>query len=77
MLRDPFDPAAMRRAENACLESGNADRSPCWICGRPIRYARAAVHRLIGVAAGGDPTDPTNLVPAHPECATVPNSRRW
>ncbi|PZS15330.1 MAG: hypothetical protein DLM60_17470 [Pseudonocardiales bacterium] len=75
MIRDPL--AAIRRAEKLCLESGKADRSPCWICGRPIRYARAAVHRLVSVADGGDPADPSNLVPVHRECAPVPNSRRW
>ncbi|PZS14120.1 MAG: hypothetical protein DLM60_19670 [Pseudonocardiales bacterium] len=78
MLRDQLDPAAaIRHAETVCLDSGKTNRTPCWICGRPIRYARAAVHRLIGVADGGDPTDPDNLVPAHRSCAPVPNSRRW
>ncbi len=76
MIRDPL--AAVRRAEKVCLESGKADRSPCWICGRPIQYGRnVVVHRITDPANGGDPADLTNLVPVHRECAPPRNSRRW
>jgi hypothetical protein len=76
--RDTFDPVAIRRAETVCLESGKANRTPCWICGQAIRYGRAAVvHRLIEVADGGDAADESNLIPVHKECAPPRNSRRW
>lgn len=71
MLRDQLDPAAIRRAETACLESGRADRTPCWICGKMINYRTAATVHYIG-----DPRE-AHAVPVHKRCAPVRNSRQW
>jgi len=64
MIRDR-DPAT------ACLENAAADRSPCWICGRPINYRTAAAVHYIG-----DPQE-AHAVPVHKKCAPPRNSRRW
>lgn len=51
---------------------------PCYLCQLPINYELTrwnyrhrlapTVHHIIGLAEGGDPTDPTNLAPAHRSC---------
>lgn len=77
-------------AEAACLAQGEANRTPCRICGKPLDYAlrphhhhhrAATVHRITTVIQGGEPLDPNNMAPAHRECAERaqrnPNSRRW
>jgi hypothetical protein len=70
------------RAAADCLVDNGASGTPCWICGRPLNYALPKKHRLAAVAylTGGDPTEPSDLAPAHRECndkATQRNSRQW
>ena len=60
------------------MAEAEARRAPCYLCGGPIDYALTRVHHLhrlagtvhhiIGLAQGGDPLDPANLVPAHRSC---------
>lgn len=67
-----------RRAAAECLANGEYNRTPCYFCHQPISYEltrfnyrhrlAATVHHIIGLAAGGDPLDPCNLVPAHRSC---------
>lgn len=74
-----------RRAQKECMESGEALRIPCWICGQPIDYAftrryphhryAGTVHHIHGLAQGGDPLDPSNLTPAHRSCNTRESNR--
>lgn len=69
---------AYHRAAAECLKIGAKNNTPCWICGRTIRYrTTAAVHYLVAVADGGDPLAADNLVPAHHQCVPPRNSRRW
>ncbi|MBV9651687.1 MAG: HNH endonuclease [Pseudonocardiales bacterium] len=67
------------------MADAEASCTPCFLCGRPIDYqlTRArplhrlagTVHHIIGLAQGGDPLDPTNLVPAHRGCNTRESNR--
>lgn len=67
------------------MAAGEANRTPCYACGRPISYelTRAmpqhamagTVHHIIGLAQGGDPLDPANLTPAHRGCNTRLSNR--
>lgn len=67
-----------RKAQAAVMAKSEVNLAPCYLCGRPIDYifTRAyphhrlagTVHHIHGLAQGGDPLDPTNLVPAHRGC---------
>jgi hypothetical protein len=67
-----------RRAAAECLANGAYNHTPCYFCRLPIDYElsrvnhrhrlAATVHHIIGLAQGGDPLDPYNLVPAHRSC---------
>jgi 5-methylcytosine-specific restriction endonuclease McrA len=67
------------------MATGQANRAPCWMCGRPIDYefTRArqlhrlagTAHHIVGLAQGGDPLDPLNLAPAHRGCNTRHSNR--
>lgn len=74
-----------RRAQALCMRTGEDNRTPCCLCGRPINYAftrampqhamAGTVHHIIGLAQGGDPLDPVNLAPAHRGCNTRASNR--
>jgi 5-methylcytosine-specific restriction endonuclease McrA len=74
-----------RRARALCMATGEVNRTPCWMCGRPIDYEftrqhplhrlAGTVHHIIGLAQGGDPLDPANLTPAHRGCNTRESNR--
>ena len=67
------------------MATGEANRTPCWMCGRPIDYefTRArplhrlagTAHHIIRLAQGGDPLDPANLAPAHRGCNTSESNK--
>jgi hypothetical protein len=66
------------RAAAECLAYGELNRIPCFFCQLPVDYEltrlnhrhrlAATVHHIHGLAQGGHPTDPANLVPAHRHC---------
>jgi hypothetical protein len=70
--------ARWRTAQALCIANGEYNATPCWFCGQPIDYEltrwnhlhkrAATVHHIVGLAQGGDPTDPGNLTPAHRGC---------
>lgn len=74
-----------RRAQAACMSAGEAYRLPCALCRLPINYEltkalpnhrmAGTAHHVQGLAQGGDPLDPSNLVPAHRGCNTRESNR--
>jgi len=74
-----------RRAQAECMHAGAMNNTPCWLCGQPINYEMTKVlhlhplagtaHHIVGLAEGGDPLDPANLVPAHRRCNSVEGNR--
>jgi 5-methylcytosine-specific restriction endonuclease McrA len=62
-----------------------ATLAPCSLCGQPIDYGftrayprhslAGTVHHWIGLAQGGDPTDPANLTVAHQGCNSREGNR--
>lgn len=76
-----------RRAQALCIATGEANNTPCGVCGRPIDYTltkarprhrlAGSAHHIISLAQGGHPTDQANLTPAHRGCNTaVSNQQR-
>jgi 5-methylcytosine-specific restriction endonuclease McrA len=67
------------------MADGAYNRTPCYLCGKPIDYAftqarhnhrlAGTAHHIHGLAQGGDPYDPANLVPAHRGCNTRESNR--
>jgi 5-methylcytosine-specific restriction endonuclease McrA len=67
------------------MADGAANFTPCFLCGKPIDYAftryyplhrlAGTAHHILGLAQGGDPCDPANLVPAHRGCNTRESNR--
>lgn len=67
------------------MAKGEAEGIPCYLCHKPINYELTRVlplhsqagttHHIIGLAQGGNPVDPANLVPAHRGCNTREGNR--
>ena len=77
--------ARWRRVQAQVMADGEAQLTPCCLCGRAIDYQSTkvrplhrmagTVHHVIGLAQGGDPTDLGNLAPAHRGCNTRQGNR--
>lgn len=83
MDRDPVTSKAERQAAADCLTDASPAGEPCALCARPLDYELHRKHHLAAVAyhLGGDPTEPSSLVPAHRTCRdramVPPTSRQW
>jgi len=66
------------KAQNACLEAGELNATPCYGCGGRIDYGlrkinprhpmAPTVHHIVELWIGGDPMDPANHTPCHFGC---------